>query len=203
MKNPLDNTANLWYNKYSQEGEANSDRALEKIFQRNLKNPLDKSSNLWYNKYVSERDKLHYKYSLAATKRLKNLVANNILKEVDTMATEKMTKRDYINRILTYAHDEDKEFLTHELELLDKRNAAERKPTARQTENAGFKEDILAYMEPSVVYTAAEIQKGVPSIVAAGLTINRVSAMLTQLVTAKVIDRKEEKGKRYYSLPQS
>jgi len=116
------------------------------------------------------------------------------------MSTSKMTKRDYINRIMGYAHEEDKAFLTHELELLDKRNSAERKPTARQVENAGFKEDIVAFMEAGKSYQASEIQKGVPSIVAAGLTVNRVSAMLTQLWEAKVLERTEEKGKRYYSL---
>jgi hypothetical protein len=38
------------------------------------------------------------------------------------MAT-KMTKRDYFNRILGYAHEEDKEFILHELDLLAKKNS--------------------------------------------------------------------------------
>ena len=114
--------------------------------------------------------------------------------------TNKMTKRDYFNRILTYAHDEDKAFIEHELELLDKKNSAERKPTAKQVENAGFKADIVAWMEPDVVYASADIVKGVPSIVAAGLSANRVTAMLTQLVNDGSVIRETDKRKSVYRL---
>ena len=114
--------------------------------------------------------------------------------------TSKMTKRDYFNRILSYAHDEDKEFLLHELELLDKKNSAERKPTPKQVENAGFKSDILGWMEPSVQYAVADITKGVPSIVAAGISANRVTAMMTQLVNDGSVVRTTDKRKSVYSL---
>lgn len=114
--------------------------------------------------------------------------------------TNKMTKRDYFNRILSYAHDEDKEFILHELELLDKKNSAERKPTPKQTENAGFKADILAWMEHGEQYAAADIVKGVPSIVAAGISTNRVTAMLTQLVNDGSVVRTTEKRKSVYAL---
>lgn len=114
--------------------------------------------------------------------------------------TNKMTKRDYFNRILAYAHDEDKAFIEHELELLDKKNSAERKPTAKQVENAGFKADIVAWMEPNVVYASADIVKGVPSIVAAGLSANRVTAMLTQLVNDGSVIRETDKRKSVYRL---
>ena len=117
-----------------------------------------------------------------------------------TNTTSKMTKRDYFNRILSYAHDEDIEFLKHELELLDKRATAERKPTPKQLENAGFKADILAWLEPSVQYTVADVTKGVPSIVAAGLSANRVTAMLTQLVNDGSVIRDTDKRKSVYTL---
>lgn len=121
------------------------------------------------------------------------------MKEVDTMTT-KMTKRDYFNRILSYAKDEDKDFILHELELLDKKNSAERKPTAKQTENEGFKSDILGWMESGVLYTIADITKGVPSIVASGISGNRVTALMTQLKDAGKVVRTEDKRKAFYSL---
>lgn len=114
--------------------------------------------------------------------------------------TNKMTKRDYFNRILSYAHDEDKDFIVHELELLDKKNSAERKPTAKQVENAGFKSDIVGWMEQGQQYVVADIVKGVPSIVAAGISANRVTAMMTQLVNDGSVVKTVDKRKSFYSL---
>lgn len=116
------------------------------------------------------------------------------------MNEKTLTKREYINRIMTYAHDEDKPYLQHELELLDKKNSAERKPTANQIANDGFKGDIVAYMEPDVKYTVADLTKQVPSLVAAGISANRVTSLMTQLVKAGAVVRTEEKRKGYYSL---
>ena len=86
------------------------------------------------------------------------------------------------------------------LTALDKKNSAERKPTAKQTENAGFKADIIAYMEPGTQYLSADIVKSVPSIVAAGISLQRVSAMLTQLVNEGALIKTEDKRKNFYSL---
>ena len=55
-------------------------------------------------------------------------------------------------------------------------------------------------MEPDTLYTAQEIAEKVPAIVAAGLSVNRVSAMLTQLCNEEWAERTEDKGKNYYSL---
>ena len=130
------------------------------------------------------------------------------MKEVDTMTntsiTRKPTKRDRFNALLAIpavAENADLvDFINHEIELLDKKNTAERKPTAKQIENAGFKSDILAWMEPATQYAAADVVKGVPSIVAAGLSANRVTAMLTQLVNDGSLVRTEDKRKNFYSL---
>lgn len=129
------------------------------------------------------------------------------MKEVDTMtntSNRKPTKRDRFNALLAIpavaADAELVEFINHEVELLDKKNAAERKPTPKQVENAGFKSDILAWMEPDVKYLSADVAKGVPSIVAAGISGNRVTAMLTQLVNEGAVIRTEDKRKSYYSL---
>ena len=120
------------------------------------------------------------------------------------MTTRKPTKRDNFNALLAIpAVAEDAalvEFINHEIELLDKKNTAERKPTPKQVENAGFKADILAWMKPDTLYAVADIVKGVPSIVDAGISSSRVTAMLTQLKNDGAIIRTEDKRKGFYSL---
>lgn len=119
-------------------------------------------------------------------------------------SNRKPTKRDRFNALLAIpavaADAELVEFINHEVELLDKKNSAERKPTPKQVENAGFKADILAWMEPATKYLSADVAKGVPSIVAAGISANRVTAMLTQLVNDGAVIRTEDKRKNFYSL---
>lgn len=119
-------------------------------------------------------------------------------------SNRKPTKRDSFNALLAIpavAENADLvAFIEHEIELLDKKNSAERKPTAKQTENAGFKADILAWMESDKLYTVADVVKGVPSVVAAGISANRVTAMMTQLVADGSVVKTIEKRKSYYSL---
>ena len=121
-----------------------------------------------------------------------------------TTSNRKPTKRDNFNALLSIEAVQNDpalvEFIEHEIALLDKKNSAERKPTPNQVENMGFKADILAWMEPSIGYACADVVKGVPSIVEAGLTVNRVTAMLTQLVNSGALVRTEDKRKNYYSL---
>ena len=107
------------------------------------------------------------------------------------MTTRKPTKRDRFNALLAIpavSADADLvEFINHE-------------PTPKQVENAGFKADILAFCEPDTLYNAGDIAKGVPSIAAAGLSVQRVSAMLTQLVNDGSLVKTEDKRKSFYSL---
>ena len=131
------------------------------------------------------------------------------MKEVDTMtntSNRKPTKRDRFNALLAIpavaADAELVEFINHEVELLDRKNSAERKPTPKQTENAGFKSDILDWAEAGVQYTAGDFVKGVPSIVEAGISVNRVTAMLTQLVNDGALVKTVDKRKSYYSLAE-
>ena len=114
------------------------------------------------------------------------------------MATIKTTKREYINRILTYVHDEDKPYLLNELALLDKKSTAEKKPTAVQVANEGIKAEIAEGMTANTLYTVTDIQKGIPA--CAELSNQRVSALLRQMVEAGVIVRTEDKRKAYFSL---
>lgn len=116
------------------------------------------------------------------------------------MTEKKLTKREYFTRILFYAHDEDKAFIEHELELLDKKNSAERKPTPKQIENAGYRDAILAWMESGIQYTCAEIAKSCPALAENAISVNRVTPMLTQLVKDGSVVKTVEKRKTYYSL---
>jgi len=116
------------------------------------------------------------------------------------MTEKKMTKREYINRILSYAHDEDKAYLEHELELLDKKNSAERKPTAKQVANEGIKSEILAWMEQGVSYQAGEVAKNCPA--CEGLSVQRVSALLSQMGKGGALTVTEDKRKHIYSLAE-
>ena len=122
----------------------------------------------------------------------------------NTNANRKPTQRENyaeIREILVAAGRDDLvEFVDGRVAQLDKKNSAERKPTAKQTENAGFKADILAWMENGESYVSADIVKGVPSIVEAGLSAQRVSAMLTQLVNDGAIVKTVDKRKSVYTL---
>ena len=81
---------------------------------------------------------------------------------------------------------------------IDKKNSAERKPTATQTENVGFKEAIVNGMEVGKDYTIGELMKCIPAI--SDLTNQRVSAIVRQLKEDGVLVRKEIKRKAYFSL---
>lgn len=119
-------------------------------------------------------------------------------------SNRKPTKRDSFNALLAIpavAENADLvAFIEHEIELLDKKNSAERKPTAKQTENAGYKADILAWMDNGVLYTVADVTKGVPALVENGISVNRVTAMMTQLVADGSVVKTIDKRKSYYSL---
>ena len=138
----------------------------------------------------------------------------------NTTTTKKVTKKEQylaLSEIITLAlnheliTDEKYEsldnFIIHELELLDKKNAAERKPTANQTANDTLREEILEIMADKKPYTISDMIKTFPC--CNGLSQSKVSAVLRPLltVTAKgevnengVIERYEEKGKAYFKL---
>ena len=111
----------------------------------------------------------------------------------------KMTKRDYFNRILSYAHEEDKEFILHELDLLAKKNSGERKPTATQEANEGIKETIVEGLGENA-WTIGEICKGVEACTT--LSSQKVSALVRQLVLEGKVVRTEVKRKAYFSVAQ-
>ena len=112
-----------------------------------------------------------------------------------------MTKRDYFtilrNAYPTTADNYDAVigFIDHELELLSKKNASEKKPTAVQVANEGIKDAIYEGMTPNRLSSVTEIIKEVPA--CADLTNQRVSALLRQMMPERV-ERVEEKRKAYF-----
>ena len=82
---------------------------------------------------------------------------------------------------------------------IDKKNGAERKPSARQIENEGIKSAILAEMEVNHLYTIQEMLKGFTCF-GEGMTSQRVSALMAQLVEAGKVVRTIDKRKTYFSL---
>ena len=119
------------------------------------------------------------------------------------MANEKkMTKAQMFAQIkanypLTTA---EVEFIDHELELLSKKNAAEKTPTAKQTAKASIQDAILATMaaEPARLFTITELTKEVPNL-PEDMTNQRMSALVRQLIPAQV-ERIEDKRKAYFRI---
>lgn len=72
------------------------------------------------------------------------------------------------------------------------------KPTAKQTENVGYKADIVAYLEGVESATITDLIKNVPSL--AELSNQRVSAIVRQLKEDNILHREEIKRKAYFSL---
>ena len=82
---------------------------------------------------------------------------------------------------------------------IDKKNSAERKPTATQTENVGFKSAIVDYLATcDKAQTIGDIMKGCAEV--SELTNQRVSAIVRQLKDDGIVVREEIKRKAYFSL---
>ena len=123
------------------------------------------------------------------------------MKGIDTMTTKKLTKRDHFNALLNLKEVKANpilvEFIEHELDLLAKKNAADKKPTAQQTANKAICEAIVESMEPNRLYTITELIKEIPE--CADLTNQRVSALVRGMIDVH-IERVEEKRKAYFRL---
>lgn len=117
------------------------------------------------------------------------------------MSTKKITKRENYNTLLGL--DEVKsnstlvEFINHEIELLDRKNSKDKKPSANQVANEGIKGAIIEFMEDGVQYTITDINKGCE--VCADLSNQRISALVRQLKDEGKVVREEIKGKAYFS----
>lgn len=112
--------------------------------------------------------------------------------------TKKMTKKEMFSAMLTkYSfNEEEKAFIEHELELLAKKNSAERGQTKTQKENAVLQQKILETLEPNMLYTVSDICKLM------GIESNqKMTHLLTPLADEGKLVRTVEKRRAYYSLP--
>ena len=115
--------------------------------------------------------------------------------------TKKMTKREMFEMIKANHNLSADEiaFIDHELELLVKKNSAEKKPTAVQVANEGIKSviyDVLA--ENGGKMTISEMQKVNAEL--GELSNQRISALVRQLIADGEVERTEEKRKAYFKL---
>ena len=118
--------------------------------------------------------------------------------------SKKLTKRDHFNALLSLSEVQANPalvaFIEHEIELLDKKNSADKKPTAKQTENDGIKTAIVEGMEENRLYTVTEIIKEVAE--CNELTNQRVSALLRQLISEGKVVKTVDKRKSYFQLAE-
>lgn len=113
-----------------------------------------------------------------------------------------MEKMTYVKAlkiaIATVENEEVKTKLTALQASIAKKNSAERKPTATQTANAGFKVAIENGMELGKKYTITDLIKSISEL--ADLSNQRVSAIVRQMVESGTVVREEIKRKAYFSL---
>ena len=118
-----------------------------------------------------------------------------------TSSSAKLTKAQKFAMIANIAEVKNNpilaEFIAHEVELLTKKNSAEKKPTAQQVANDGIKSAILEGMEENHLYTITELQKSISE--CAELSNQRVSALVRQMVAEGAVVRTEDKRKAYFS----
>ena len=127
-----------------------------------------------------------------------------------TTSTRKPTKRMNFEALLAIPEVAENSalvsFIEHELELLDKKNSADKKPTAKQVVNVGIKGQIVELMqtEPDRLFTVTEIMKMLDD---PTFTNQKVSALMRQLydVTGEDVENERfallrvvEKRKAYF-----
>lgn len=89
-------------------------------------------------------------------------------------------------------------FIDHEVELLTRKNASDKKPTAKQVANEAIKVEILNEMEADKLYTCSDIIKVVP--VCDGFPTQKVSPLMNQLADSGKVEKIVDKRKTYFKL---
>ena len=123
---------------------------------------------------------------------------------MSTSTVKKLTKRDRFEALLkmseVQANPDMVTFIEHEIELLAKKNAGDKKPTANQVANDGYKDIIFAEMtaNPDKLYTVTDLIKNVDGL--GDLTNQRVSALLRQMIDANGVEKIVDKRKSYFRL---
>ena len=101
--------------------------------------------------------------------------------------TKKVTKKEMFSMILAVKevaeNEKMVEFLNHEIELLDKKNGTNRKPTANQLENIEISKAVVEILSanPNKLYTATQVAKEVEPVIGKEISNQRMSAILRSL----------------------
>ena len=118
------------------------------------------------------------------------------------MTNKKMTKKDYFNMLKAIdsvsKNAELVKFIDHELELLNRKNSADRKLSGNALANVGLRKEIIEILsnEPEHLFTATEVQKAMKD----EYSNQRISALLKQLKEEGKVEKIQEKRKSYFKL---
>ena len=107
-----------------------------------------------------------------------------------------MTKVEFYEQIIANYEltEEEKEFLTHEKELVVKRNARKStKPTKAQVANVAVKEAITNFLSEATEPLQAKA-------IGEGISAQKASALLKQLVEGGAVTKEVVKGKSLFSI---
>ena len=105
-----------------------------------------------------------------------------------------MTKKEMFTRIASVCANDAEivDFCNHEIALLVKKNSYKStKPTKAQLENEALKDKILSVLDKAM--TATEVGDAV------GISVNKASALLTQLKEDNSVTREVIKRKAYFT----
>lgn len=118
--------------------------------------------------------------------------------------TKKVTKKENFNRLLKIeAVKNDSalvEFIEHELDLLNRKNASDRKLTGNAAENVELKKEVLEILsaEPNRLFTATEVWKKMKDW--EKFSNQRVSSLLRQLIDEGKAVKTKDKKKSLFQL---
>ena len=120
---------------------------------------------------------------------------------------KKMTKKEMFVQILNNHNlkADEIDFINHEIELLEKRNSkgGDKKPTAKQLENADYGKAILDFLadNPDEKFTITDMWKKIPVLANnTEMSNQRISAIVNQLKNENLVVRDEIKRKAYFSI---
>jgi hypothetical protein len=117
---------------------------------------------------------------------------------------KKETKKEFFLGIMAKypLTDYEKERFEHEIELLDKKNSTERKPTKNQLENENLTTAIYDFLcdHPETAYTVTELNKACPALAKIDASTSKTTQLLKPLKVAGKIKNFTEKRKSYYQI---
>ena len=123
----------------------------------------------------------------------------------NTTNSTKVTKRERFAQLMAIVEasnvanaTELKEFIEHEVELLNKKNSRSGKPTKTQVENEAIKAQIVSILKR--VGKPMTVTQLLSESELAGLSNQKISALLTQLRESGKVMRTVEKKVAYYSM---